>query len=265
MVRQVLVVRLDERVNDELVQEVAELRTLVQEGSDPATGEPFGSVARLLEVFISRNIPSADETMLTFVGGRGFQRSARQAAAPLHLDRALMRRLAAITQPTRGSVTSEVGRVDYAAMPVRASQSQARRDERGVFVVAQFRDLQLREVDEVVRVFVSVGFATLLLASLGAWVAAGRILAPVRLVTDTARSISETDLSKRIPVNGDDEVSRLSATFNDMLERLQKRSPPSDTSSSTPATSCGRPSPSYEATSSCSVTTRTSATRPWRS
>ncbi|MDQ3538179.1 MAG: HAMP domain-containing protein [Actinomycetota bacterium] len=105
----------------------------------------------------------------------------------------------------------------------------------------------------------------LLLASLGAWVAAGRILAPVRLVTDTARSISETDLSKRIPVNGDDEVSRLSATFNDMLERLQKRSPPSDTSSSTPATSCGRPSPSCEATSSCSVTTRTSATRPWRS
>jgi len=50
---------------------------------------------------------------------------------------------------------------------------------------------------------------------------AERILAPVRLVTRTARSISDTDLSKRIPVKGYDEISELSATFNDMLERLE--------------------------------------------
>jgi signal transduction histidine kinase len=221
MVRQVLLARLDEQVNDELVQEVEELRTLVRDGRDPETSEPFGSVQRLLEVFVSRNIPSPDETMLTFVGGRGFQRSARPPPAPLHTDAALMQRLGATTEPTRGSVMTEVGRVDYAAMPVRASLAGAPQDERGVFVVALFRDLQVREVDEVARVFISVGFATLLLASLVAWVAAGRILAPVRLVTDTARSISETDLSKRIPVHGDDEVSRLSATFNEMLDRLQ--------------------------------------------
>lgn len=221
MVRQVLLARLDEQVNDELVQEVAELRTLVREGRDPATGERFGSVERLLEVFISRNIPSPDETMLTFVAGRGHQRSAQVPPAPLHTNEALMRRLGATTEPTRGSVMTEVGRVDYAAMPVQARTAGAQGNEGGVFVVAQYRDLQVREVDEVARVFVSVGFATLLLASLVAWVAAGRILAPVRLVTDTARSISETDLSKRIPVHGDDEVSRLSATFNEMLDRLQ--------------------------------------------
>jgi signal transduction histidine kinase len=50
---------------------------------------------------------------------------------------------------------------------------------------------------------------------------AERILAPVRLVTRTARSISDTDLSQRIPVRGYDEIAELSGTFNEMLERLE--------------------------------------------
>ena len=38
----------------------------------------------------------------------------------------------------------------------------------------------------------------------------------------TARSITETDLSGRIPVQGKDEVAQLASTFNDMLDRLER-------------------------------------------
>lgn len=47
------------------------------------------------------------------------------------------------------------------------------------------------------------------------------VLVPVSVVTTTARTISESDLSKRIRVNGRDEISRLAATFNQMLDRLE--------------------------------------------
>jgi signal transduction histidine kinase len=40
-------------------------------------------------------------------------------------------------------------------------------------------------------------------------------------VTETARSISETDLRRRIPVETDDEVGELAMTFNQMLDRLE--------------------------------------------
>jgi signal transduction histidine kinase len=40
-------------------------------------------------------------------------------------------------------------------------------------------------------------------------------------VTRTAHQISETDLSRRIPVTGDDEVAELARTFNEMLDRLE--------------------------------------------
>lgn len=49
-----------------------------------------------------------------------------------------------------------------------------------------------------------------------------RVLKPIDKITKTAQSISVRDLNKRIEVtSADDELSRLAATFNEMIERLQ--------------------------------------------
>lgn len=51
---------------------------------------------------------------------------------------------------------------------------------------------------------------------------AGRIIAPLAEVADTADLIGETDdLARRIQVHADDEVGQLATRFNAMLERLQ--------------------------------------------
>ena len=68
----------------------------------------------------------------------------------------------------------------------------------------------------------AVGLGVLLLGSLLAWRLADRVVRPVTALTSTARSISETDLSGRIPVHGNDEVAQLARTFNDMLDRLER-------------------------------------------
>jgi signal transduction histidine kinase len=92
----------------------------------------------------------------------------------------------------------------------------------GVFVVANFLDLERDEVDDAVRVVVLVSIAVVALGSIAAWAAAGRVLAPVRHLTQTARSISaEGGLERRIEVGRAGELSRLAATFNEMLDRLQ--------------------------------------------
>lgn len=50
-----------------------------------------------------------------------------------------------------------------------------------------------------------------------------RLLNPVRDITDTAKSIEISDLSRRIPVSpAKDELSELAETFNRMLDRIQK-------------------------------------------
>jgi len=62
----------------------------------------------------------------------------------------------------------------------------------------------------------------LLLAGVGGWFLAGRTLKPVERISDIARGIGESDLSRRIDVETDDELGRLAATLNGMIARLEE-------------------------------------------
>ena len=91
----------------------------------------------------------------------------------------------------------------------------------GVFVVAISIADERKDVDEAISVIIQVTVMVMMIVSILAWFLAGRVLAPLRLLKKTARSIGETDLTQRIPVNGSDEIAELSMTFNEMLNRLQ--------------------------------------------
>ncbi|HVM16380.1 MAG TPA: HAMP domain-containing sensor histidine kinase [Gaiellaceae bacterium] len=213
--RSFLLSRVDERIDDELVQEAAELRRLAG-GIDPATGEPFGTnVERIFRVYLERNVPARREALLTFVDGRPFLRSRQVVPYRLDRDPALVERWGSIDDSDRGSVETPAGRVEYLAVPLRNEGRTL-----GVFVVAEFRDLQARDYNPAIAATGAVGVVLLLVGSLLAWRLAEGILRPVRVVTRAAQEISETDLSRRIEVQGDDEIAHLARTFNDMLARL---------------------------------------------
>jgi signal transduction histidine kinase len=70
--------------------------------------------------------------------------------------------------------------------------------------------------------FSLIGLGVMTIASGGlGWVMSGRVLRPVRLITETARRASEQHLGERISLTGArDELKELADTFDDMLERL---------------------------------------------
>ena len=57
------------------------------------------------------------------------------------------------------------------------------------------------------------------ITALAAW-QAGRLLAPLSRLNDTAQEISSSDLSSRIPETGNDDITDLTRTLNQMLSRL---------------------------------------------
>jgi signal transduction histidine kinase len=61
----------------------------------------------------------------------------------------------------------------------------------------------------------------LLLAFGGGYWLADRAMKPVHYITHTARQISESDLSRRLRLNRDDELGELAGTFDQMLDRVQ--------------------------------------------
>lgn len=76
-------------------------------------------------------------------------------------------------------------------------------------------------LDEVARFTLFALMALFLLSLIVGWVMSGRVLKPVEEITDVAKEIQASDLSRRIGLEGpDDELTRLASTFDEMLERL---------------------------------------------
>jgi signal transduction histidine kinase len=217
--RQLLLVRLEERIDHELAQEVSELRILAR-GRDPRTGQRFGvDVRRIFQVFLQRNVPARNEVILTYVDGQPYERSRTLRAPPYRLERdqRLTARWGTLEQADEGEISTPGGRVMYRAVPVRIAGARP-----ATFVVAVFRDPEEDELNDAITALGGVGLAVLLVGSVLAWRLAGGVLGPVRAVTSTARSISETSLERRIPEQGSDEIAQLAATFNEMLDRLER-------------------------------------------
>ncbi|MBE9179987.1 HAMP domain-containing protein [Oculatella sp. LEGE 06141] len=215
-IRQIFLLRLEERVERSLIQEVGEFQQL-RHGLNPMTGEPFGDdIAALFDIVLSRNIPDENEILLTLLDGRFYKASDENLPASLDPNSRLVQTWAQLTQSQQGQVETAMGNVFYRVEPV-----NVRGETRGVFVVVHPIVYSLDETNAAILTIAQVTLTVLAVASIMSWLAAGRALLPLRFLTEMARSITGSDLTRRIPVKGSDEIAELSKTFNEMLDRLQ--------------------------------------------
>ena len=213
--RKVLIDRLDARVDRQLALGADRFRDLVRTTPPAADADPASHAASLFDTFLRENSPGDGGAFFTIVDGERYGTSFRP---PHRLDRdpALVRRWESAREPLRGAADTPVGEARWLAVPVQRGATTA-----GVLVVAAFPAGARAEVDAAIRVAGTVSFSVLFLASALAWVVAGRVLRPVRSLTETARSIREHDIGRRIDVHGSDELAELATTFNAMLDRLE--------------------------------------------
>ncbi|MEO9323457.1 ATP-binding protein [Nocardioides sp. C4-1] len=204
--------RLDEQSVEEVNQEFAEFSRLQTAGTDPETGDDFASIGRLLTIFLQRNVPDDDELLVGWVGDEPevwFPDDALvrddaflDAARPLVADGGWTR-----LETRDGEVLI-------------ASQQIVRGAESGALIVVLYLDEDRAELFDTMRTYAIVSFLSLLLLIAIAIWQSGRLLAPLRVVRETADEITETDLSRRLPVTGNDDITALTRTFNGMLDRL---------------------------------------------
>jgi len=258
VLRTLLLQQLDAEIEERLDREAEEF-ALLSDGTDPQTGEPFdGDLRAILDVYFSREIPDEGESLLSFVDGRLYEASRSQDAAAVGELRPAIDYWMSLTEPERGSVDTVLGEARYVAVPLRGDGAD------GLFVVANFPSSEQAEINAAVQQHVLAQLGTLVVASLLGLALAGRVLRPLSALAATARRISDTDLSRRIPAAGRDEASQIAGAFNDMLARLEgafttQRRFLDDTSHE-----LRTPSPWYAGTSSCSSSTgpRTTVGRP---
>ncbi|HSU03656.1 MAG TPA: HAMP domain-containing sensor histidine kinase [Nocardioides sp.] len=205
--------RIERLVTSQIIQETAEFREL---RTDPDTGRPFDDVESVLDVFLTRNVPDDDEMLVGYVEGVRTLRTANRYGEEFLDEPAYLRALeeraddggtTVIESPTFGEVWATL-------VPVRNAQGE------GSLVIINFLADEHDELNETLRTYSVVAFLSLLLITGIAALQSGRLLAPLRTLEETARDISTTDLSRRIPERGNDDITSLTRTINSMFGRL---------------------------------------------
>ena len=219
----------DDRMDSDLLLRLETFTTLAESGTDPGTGRPFGSARDLVYASMRLTIPGPNEGMVGLVGDKVALTAPSSVALRLEDDPELVAALSgATTAPSASLRTTRTSErtYRYVVVPVHVTSpdgvpADSVDTTHGALVVAYDRDVERARSTQVFSTLAIMSVVALAAVGAIGWFVAGRLLAPIRRLDETARRISESDLSLRIPVTGADDLARLTATVNAMLDRLQ--------------------------------------------
>ncbi|GAA4627414.1 sensor histidine kinase [Cellulomonas oligotrophica] len=217
----------DRAIDESLERAAAALHDLERgrpAGDDEARA-PWSSVHTLLATAVQNRVPGEHEGVVSLVDGALHVR-ASDVTEPLRIDLdteliAAVQALDPLDPRADEPRTVRTSTTEYrlVALPVTVP---AQPDVHGQLVVAFDRSAQVAAVRRIFVTYAGVGLMALGAMTVVAWFVVGRMLRPVRLLRDTARRITESDLSERIEVHGSDDLADLARTVNAMLDRLQR-------------------------------------------
>uniref|UniRef100_UPI00084859F9 sensor histidine kinase n=1 Tax=Cellulosimicrobium cellulans TaxID=1710 RepID=UPI00084859F9 len=223
--------QVDARIEESLRRSAVELQTLGESGVNPATGEPFTSSEDVVVAAIQLVVPARNEGILGLRAGQAPLVSQQDVQVHLEDDAELLAAVAPFIDGERTvlrSVTTATADYRVLVAPVAVAGATGAPDaaaapavEPAALVLAYDRSAEHAEFAQVFRTYAIVALGALVLIGVVGWVVAGRLLRPIRVLARTAQRITDTDLSARIPVTGNDDLSHLSRTVNGMLDRLE--------------------------------------------
>lgn len=207
-----------DRANQELEDEIEDLRTVSAAGHED--GSPFESVTDLLYSAMTADVPSASESFAAMIDDEIVYIPAGERSIDItHPE--LVAQMHELKSPAR-TVTADVGfgaeLVRMAIVPVTVPGD----DAQGYFIIVYDLGLFYDEVVQGAWIYAGVSlFSVIVVGVLGAGVMA-RMLRPVHEINEVAERADANDLGARVEVSGSgDEIDRLGASFNSMLDRVQ--------------------------------------------
>ena len=186
-----------------------------------ASSVTYASTREALQAVMARLVPSSNESSLGLINGVPALIPGTELAFHLEDDQEFMLRVIAEVDGgnvVRGTAVGSLGNLRYIAAPVTVEGS----GENGIFVTAFDLDAELGELTSAFQIYTAVAVGALIAIGMVGWFVAGRLLRPIRQLRAAASRITASDLHERIPVAGRDDMSELTRTVNDMLDRLDE-------------------------------------------
>ena len=207
-----------DRIQFSLAQEVEEFREAIRLGPGAQTPED------VLYSAIQVTVPDRNEAVLGLVNGevRVVPGTVTDLQTRVQADSSLIAAAAAHgAEETVAVHEYDAGGVRwaYVSVPVTVDGS----DDVGHYVAVIDVQEAFSAVNRPHLTFAAVCLVSLVLIAIVGYSVAGRLLAPLRSLRNTAQRITDDDLTQRIPeeqLSSNDEVADLGRTVNAMLDRL---------------------------------------------
>ncbi len=210
--RQIFCSLLESRTQEALEAEVSKFDRLVEQ---QLVKDKSARLKTIVEEVLPLHVLTRDKYILAIIEGQIFNDRSLPLPEAIANNSSLLEEWTKVSRLTEGELIANDGPFYYVAKPIEINNVEgvviAVRDARA--------DYQTGTGTVILVIKVATFVSTLFFAI--AWSTAGQVLFPLRRVTQTARRISQTDMSQRITAKGTDEIAELSATFNAMLDRLQ--------------------------------------------
>ncbi|MBW4550624.1 MAG: HAMP domain-containing histidine kinase [Aphanocapsa sp. GSE-SYN-MK-11-07L] len=206
--------RMEMQAEASALQQADQFNRLIDNHRRKGTGGP-PTLTILFDRLLSAYVPTRNEYIVMLANSRVYKVSPRLPANLISPYPDLIGEWALLGQRQMRHLSFGQQRLLYVAQPMSWN------GDRGTIVVLQDVTSDFRLGKDALILVMQVMLVFLAIFSVLAWFTVGRVLFPLRLLTKTAQSITESDMHQRIPVQGKDEIAELTATFNEMLERLQ--------------------------------------------
>lgn len=207
-------------MDDSLARTITEFRLLGERSINPNTGRPFTRADDLVRVAMDRTLLAENESMVAVREGEVIWTANDSLPVRLEDDDEFIDWVEQQLPITENTIrTAETSTSTYRAVivPVNLAEDDAPLH----FVLAFDVDAGMESLNRTFATYAGIGLGTVIFIGFIGWLTVGQLLRPIRLLQQTARSITETDLSERIPVLGRDDLAELTTTINEMLDRLE--------------------------------------------
>ena len=207
--------RIDQDISDRVDQQFGEFQKFQEQ-----EGASFASVGALLEGFLEVEVPNDDMALVTWYdAGDGEGPKPQQVSANGYIgeDKQVFQAAAAGIVDDNGATRIDDPKDEL----ILNAQTVERSDEIGALIVVTYYGDARAGLMDTIQTYVVVALLSLLVITAFAGAQSGRLLAPIRALRETADEITDTDLSRRLPEVGNDDITALTRTFNRMLDRLE--------------------------------------------
>ena len=191
--------RVDQSVDQSLSRELARFEKVTTDQTVNSTA------ASLLRAAVARAVPTPSETVVAFVNGAPRFKPATDDHDALIADPEFVRAVEGLTQ--RGGGVDEFSTAEGPQQVAVRVVSDA--TDTGAIVFSYSMDEAHAELSDTMRMYSIVAAISLGVVAVGAYVVSGRLLRPIRDLRETADEISDSDLSRRIPATGNDDITAL--------------------------------------------------------